>query len=185
VKYVPSTHSLNPLEILHVRLNHINEQQLKEVVRNQSVIGLGYDYNDIKNLSLPMCDACMKGKMKALATPPSISSNSYLPFELLSLDTVFFNTLSYRKYKYVALYVDKCTRKLFAYPMKHKSELVNTLKQIISEYDPVRYPSISKLKVILTDCATESMSSNFMKVLKDNSITLQTSAPYKHQQNFV
>jgi hypothetical protein len=29
------------------------------------------------------------------------------------------------------------------------------------------------------------MSSNFMKVLKDNNITLQTSAPYKHQQNFV
>jgi len=122
----------------------------------------------------------MKGKMRAFPCPPSISKDSYPPFELLSLDTVFFKTLSYRKHKYVALYVDKCTKKLFAYPMKHKNELVDSLKQIISEYDTTRYPSISKLKVILTDCASESLASNFLKVLKDNHITLQTSAPYKH-----
>ena len=69
--------------------------------------------------------------------------------------------------------------------MKEKSELVNTLKQLLTEYNSDKYPSISKLKIILTDCASESFSEKFLKVLEDNNIILQTSAPYKHQQNLV
>ena len=73
-----TTYNMNPLEILHVKLGHANEDLIKWIVKNNLIIGLNVKYDDIKNISLPMCDACMKGKMKAFPIPPSITYKGWL-----------------------------------------------------------------------------------------------------------
>lgn len=174
---------LNPLEVLHVKLGHASESLIKWIVRNGIVNGLGYNYDQIKNLHLPVCDACMKGKMKALPVPLSVSNKEYSVFELLSLDIIALNTRSIRGFNYSAIYVDKCTTKVFAYHMPNKTKLLQTLIDIIQQYG--HYPRAVQLRFLQSDFGSESLSNKFLNYLYDNHIILQTSAPYKHQQNLV
>jgi hypothetical protein len=109
---------LNPLEVLHVKLGHVGEDTIKWAVRNDSMIGLGYTYDEIKNLTLKQCPSCMEGKMEAFPIPPSITTRQYGVFEYLSVDILSWTYVSVRGYQYTALYVDKCTKHLFHYHMK-------------------------------------------------------------------
>jgi hypothetical protein len=131
-----STHSgLNPLEWLHVRLAHVNERLLKHIVKNNIVLGLGVKWDEIKNIKLKLCDACQRGKMKAFPVPASISNKVYGIFEFISVDIVYFNEPSIKNYLFSALYVDKATSKVFQYAMKNKSDLLDSLKSLIREYE--------------------------------------------------
>jgi len=81
IKFKATTVGLNPLEILHLKLGHANETLIKWCVKHGIVMGTGYTYDEIKNLTLPLCDACMRGKMKAFPIPASISERQYGIFE--------------------------------------------------------------------------------------------------------
>jgi hypothetical protein len=183
IKYRATSVGLNPLEVLHVKLGHASEDLIKWIIKNGVVKGLDYTYDQIKNLHLPLCDACMKGKMKAFPVPMSIFNKEYGVFELLSLDIIAFNIRSIRGHNYSAIYVDKCTTKVFAYHMSQKNKLLQTLKYIIQHYG--HYPRAVRLRFIQTDFGSEAISNSFLNYLYENNIMLQTSAPYKHQQNLV
>ena len=131
IKYAATTGALNPLEVLHVKLGHAPEALIKWIVKNGVVKGLGYTYDQIKNCTLKLCHACMLGRMRAFPIPASISRKEYGIFEMLSLDIIIFKKASIRHFTCTALYVDKCTSRLFAYHMKSKSELLDTLQRII------------------------------------------------------
>ena len=108
-----TTHNMNPLEILHVKLGHVNEDLIKWIVKNNIIIGLNVKYNDIKDLHLQLCDACMKGKMKAFPIPPSITYKAYQIFEHIACDIIDFNRKSCRGYRYLFLFIEKATTKTF------------------------------------------------------------------------
>jgi transposase InsO family protein len=181
-----SSHSgLNPLEWLHVRLAHANERLLKHIVKNNVVSGIGVTWDEIKHLNLKMCDACMRGKMKSFPLPASITNKQYGIFEYISVDIVYFNSPSIKNYLYSALYVDKATTKVFQYPMKLKSELLETLKSLIRDYGKKQNPKSIEIRILQSDWATEITSKEFTDFLKDNNIKFQSSAPSKHAQNLV
>ena len=95
---------LNPLEVLHVKLAHAPVNIIRQIIgtdkRPPSVLGLGYTHNDIKNCELPICDACMRGKMKAFTIPPSISNHVYEPFEFITCDLIPFSITTIRGYNH-------------------------------------------------------------------------------------
>jgi hypothetical protein len=179
-----ATHAnLDPLEWLHVRLAHINEHLIKHIVKHDIVLGLGVTYDQIKNQKLKICDACTRGKMKALTLPYSISHTSYGIFEYISLDIIFFPIQSYKHYTCSALYMDKCTNKIFAYHMKLKSELLNTFKQLINDNNHHKNPKSLTIRILQSDFEQTILSSEFITFLQTNNIEFQSSAPYKHAQN--
>ena len=135
-----STKGLNPLEVLHVKLSHANEALIKHLVYHNLVDGAIYKWADIKDLTLGICDACMKGKMKAFPIPPPMSDKVYGIFEFITVDIMYMTRRSVRGYLYVALFVCKTTTKTFPKLMRYKSELLPKFKELLSETILPRIP---------------------------------------------
>ena len=127
----------------------------------------------------------MRGKMKSFPIPASITNKVYKVFEYVSVDIVYFNSPSIKNFLYSALYVDKATTKVFQYPMKLKSELLETLKSLIREYGKGQNPKSIELRILQSDWSTEITNKEFTDYLKENNIKFQSSAPSKHAQNLV
>jgi hypothetical protein len=176
---------LTLLQWLHVRLGHCNEQLLKHIVKENVVLGSGVSWKDINKLSLPLCEACMRGKMKAFPIPASISRKLYEVFEYLTCDYVSFKVKSIRHYKGIYIYADKASNRTFGYLVKKKSEWLNTFKMIQLEYGPKSNINSVPTRYFLTDYATEVHDKDFSTYLLENRIKLLNSAPYKHAQNFI
>jgi hypothetical protein len=170
--------NLNPLEVLHVILGHIPESTIKRIVKQNLVNGLKFSYEQIKNLKLGICPTCMMTKMKAF---PTMEPVSYGAFECLSFDIIEFGqqVRSIDGYRYVAFYVDHCTNKLMVYGMKRKDEL------IIRQYGPTRNRNSLTLNYLNCDSGLEQLEATFLTYCRANNIYINTSAPYKHQQNFI
>lgn len=182
IRYKATTAGLNPLEILHVKNGHANEHLLKWMVQKNVVNGLQYTYNDVKNLHLPLCPACMQGRMKAFPILPSISTNEYLPGEYISFDIISFKVKSIRNYKYSAIYVDKSSGKVIAHHLKRKSDLLKSLKDVCRLVSTLRPPR--KLRFLQSDPESVTTSSEFKDYLAQPGVNIKPlkAAPKKHQQ---
>ena len=178
-----STRGLNPLEVLHVKLSHANEALIKHLVYHNLVDGTIYKWADIKDLTLGICDACMKGKMKAFPIPPSMSDKEYGIFEFITVDIMYMTRRSVRGYLYVALFVCKTTTKTFPKLMRYKSELLPKFKELLSENNITKNPNIVEIRYLLSDSDSNITDIEFEKYMRSENITLYTSAPYKKQQN--
>ena len=179
--------NLNPLEVLHVILGHIPEDQIKRIVRYNLLNGLKFSYEQIKHLKLGLCPTCIVTKMRAFPIYRSLSNIQYGIFECISFDIIEFGqrTRSIDGYRYVALYVDHCTNKLMVYGMKHKDELLSTLKLLVHQYGSTRNSNSLKLTYLNCDSGSEQLEQEFLRYCRFNNIYLLVSAPYKHQQNFI
>jgi hypothetical protein len=164
-KYRATTSGLNPLQVLHVRLGHASEDLIKWIVKSGVCDGLGYTYNQIKHLQLPLCDACMKGRMKAFPRLPSMTTSTYGIFEYITLDIIHLNRKSCHGYKYSALFVDKCSTKTFAYHLKRKSDLVTTFKKLLRDYHSQRFPRCLEMRILHTDFDSLVLDKNLNDVL--------------------
>jgi hypothetical protein len=178
-KYLTTSCGLNPLKVLHVWLGHSSEDLIKWIVKSGVCDGLGYTYGQIKHLQLPLCDACMKSRMKAFPIPPSMTS-TYGIFEYITLEIIHLFRKSCRGYKYSTLFVDKCSTKTFAYHPKRKSDLVTAFKKLLRDYHPHRFPLCLEMRILYKDFDSLVLDENFNLVEKN--IRLRTTAPYKHQQ---
>ena len=168
-----------------MKLGHVGEDTIKWAARNNSLIGMGFTYDDIKHLTLKMCPACMEGKMEAFPVPPSMTTRTYNVFEYISVDILIWTYTSVRGFKYTALYVDKCTKHLFHYHMKSKSELLETFKTLIKEHGKSKNPRAVEIRYLQGDSGSELLSTEFTTYTKDNNIVLLVGAPYKHEQVLV
>jgi hypothetical protein len=61
----------------------------------------------------------------------SMTTSKYVIFEHITLDIIHLNRKSCRGYKYSALFVDKCSTKIFAYYLKRKCDLVTAFKRFV------------------------------------------------------
>lgn len=118
---------LNLLEVLHVILGHLSEQQINRIVKNNLVNGLKFAYDQIKHLKLGLCPICVMTKMRVYR---SLSIKQHGILEYISFDILKFGqyTLSIDGYRYVVLYVDQCTNKLMVYGMKTNDKLLLNVK---------------------------------------------------------
>jgi hypothetical protein len=81
---------INVLNLLHNRFGHLPEKKLKAIAKNGNIKGLGLCYDDIKDLHLDVCDACIRAKMRKLPVKPTESKNNEerKPFEKVGADIV-------------------------------------------------------------------------------------------------
>jgi hypothetical protein len=176
---------LNLLQWCHVRLGHPSEEALKRMIKNQSVLGIGVKWDEVKNMELGLCDSCLKSRMHAFPVPASISRKEYQIFEYITCDYCPMSVVSVQGYRGIYVYGDKRSERLFGYLVKSKSEWLDTFKSLIEEYGPAQNENSQKVKILLTDYAREIHEQGFSEYLATNGIRLYNSAPYKHHQNLI
>jgi hypothetical protein len=73
------------LDVLHVRLGHMSEKNIKYSVRNHLFAGCDIQYDEIKDLKLHFCYTCQMGRMHAFSCPGS-TKKQYKPLECIGVD---------------------------------------------------------------------------------------------------
>ena len=124
--------------MLHVILGHIPEEQIKRIVRYNVLDGLKFTYDQIKHLKLGLCPSCIVAKMRAFPIYRSLSNIQYGIFECI------FGWLSLCGI--VAIY-----------GMKHKDELLSTLKLLAHQYGPTRNTNSLQLTYLNCDSGSEQL----------------------------
>jgi hypothetical protein len=166
------------LQEWHERFGHLNEKDLKNIIRKQKVDGI-----DIKaDEALPVCETCVKGKQTRKPFTRSVSQSTEL-LELVHTDVcgpVRVNSLAGSRY-FVTFIDDKSTW-CEVYFMKKKSEVTEKFK----EYKClVEKKTERKIKTIRSDNGTEYTSHYLKDFLKQEGIRHELTVEYTPQQNGV
>jgi hypothetical protein len=161
-KYRATTSGLNPLDVFHVRLGHASEDLIKWIVKSGVCDGLDYTYDQIKHLQLPLCDACIKGRMKHFPILPSMTTSAYGIFEYLTLDIIHLNRKS--------CLVDKCSTKTFAYHLKRKSDLITVFKKLLRDHNPQRFLRCLEMRILHSGFDSLVLDKHFNDVLVEKNI---------------
>ena len=110
---------VNNTVLWHNRLGHMSEKGMHILHKH------GYLLDDDVNLPLPFCDTCIKGKQHKVSFPvsvPTCSSTNVL--EYLHADVWGpASVTTYGGYSYFLSIVDDCSRKVWVFLLKHKSDV--------------------------------------------------------------
>ncbi|KNZ53850.1 hypothetical protein VP01_3119g2 [Puccinia sorghi] len=154
-------------EELHKSLGHVSYARLKQK------LGI-----PLKNIT--KCEACALGKITK-ASFKSKHQRASRPFEELHLDLIGpISPTSREGDKYILTVVDSNTRYCSATPINLKSDVYNTLSNIL-KFEAKRfgyYPS-----VLHSDRGREFLNSTMEEFCKEHLIKCRTSDPYTPQQN--
>jgi hypothetical protein len=155
-KYRATASGLNPLEILHVRLGHTSEDLIQWIVKSGVCDGLGYTYDQIKHLQLPLCDVCMKGRMKAFPIRPSMTASTYGIFEYLTLNII-----------QLIVAADTSTPHCLSTNvlLRHLLTIVTAFKKLLRDYHPQRLPRCLEMRILHTDFDFLVLDMHFNDVL--------------------
>jgi hypothetical protein len=166
------------LQEWHERFGHLNEKDLKNIIRKQKVDGI-----DIKaDEALPVCETCVKGKQTRKPFTRSVSQSTEL-LELVHTDVcgpMRVNSLAGSRY--FVTFIDDKSRWCEVYFMKKKSEVIEKFK----EYKClVEKKTERKIKTVRSDNGTEYTSHYLEDFLKQEGIRHELTVEYTSQQNGV
>jgi hypothetical protein len=166
------------LQEWHERFGHLNEKDLKNIIRKQKVDGI-----DIKaDEALPVCETCVKGKQTRKPFTRSVSQSTEL-LELVHTDVcgpMRVNSLAGSRY--FVTFIDDKSRWCEVYFMKKKSEVIEKFK----EYKClVEKKTERKIKTVRSDNGTEYTSHYLEDFLKQEGIRHELTVEYTPQQNGV
>jgi hypothetical protein len=166
------------LQEWHERFGHLNEKDLKNIIRKQKVDGI-----DIKaDEALPVCETCVKGKQTRKPFTRSVSQSTEL-LELVHTDVcgpMRVNSLAGSRY--FVTFIDDKSRWCEVYFMKQKSEVIEKFK----EYKClVEKKTERKIKTVRSDNGTEYTSHYLEDFLKQEGIRHELTVEYRPQQNGV
>ncbi|KNZ56017.1 hypothetical protein VP01_251g9 [Puccinia sorghi] len=158
---------LSAAEELHKALGHVSYARIKQK------LGI-----PLKNIT--RCEACALGKITK-ASFKSKHQRASRPFEELHLDLIGpISPTSREGDRYILTVVDSNTRYCSATPINLKSDVYETLSNILN-YEAKRfgyYPS-----VLHSDRGREFINSTMEEYCKEHLIKCRTSDPYTPQQN--
>ena len=185
--------SLNPLEVLKVRLGFSNIKHIRDLVRLQAVNGLGVTNDQIKSFQLSKSLAEYQGNMHAFPIYPTLSNNIHKGLgETWSLDPVPMPLKSIEGYHGYYSFVESSIkfRLAIGYKSDTATNLVHACDILLKLYGHQSLPHVKPLRVIILDSATTHLSQEFSEWCNNppspNPIVHRhTSAPYKHQQNLI
>jgi transposase InsO family protein len=89
------------------------------------------------------------------------------------------STESFGGARYMALFVDDYTGMIFVYTMKSKTDIVNHMKDVITEANAAGH----KIRHVRSDNAKEFIGQDMKKILRNYSILHKVSTPYCPEQN--
>lgn len=159
----------------HKRLGHLCRYGMNNLKQGQA-IGLEYDEVDKEP-----CVSCIEGKQsrKPFKTIACKKSTSLL--EIIHSDICGpMSEVSFQGNRYVIFFIDDYSRRVFAYFMSTKTEVMSKFCEFQSY---VETQTGSKIKILRTDNGSEYVNKQFENYLTSKGIEHQTSVPYSPQQN--
>jgi hypothetical protein len=162
----------------HRRFGHLNIASLKFLLQNQMVDEL--NFNELEKPSF--CEPCLEGKQQRQPFPDS-KSMSKRALDLVHSDVCGkFDSQSLGGCLYMVTFIDDCTRYVWSYPLKRKSDVFEKFK----EWKAMAERSVGhKLKTFRTDNGGEYTSGEFKKYLQSEGIKHELTVPKNPEQNGV
>jgi hypothetical protein len=168
------------LELWHCRLGHLNIKGVHALQIMVSGMNLG-------NMPCPtssfVCEGCIEGKQHCKPFLSDEGMHVIKPLEIVHSDVCGpMRTTSLGGARYFVTYIDNFSRKVCVYLLKSKGECLKKFKEFKAL---VKTQSDHKIKVFRSDNGGEYISKGFQGFLKAHGIEMQTSTPYRPQQNGV
>jgi histone deacetylase 1/2 len=156
----------------HRRLGHLGSDALSKVICSK-VISCN------KCTTEPLCHACQLGRHVRLPFSMSTSRASK-PFDLIHCDLWTSPILSASGYKYYLVILDDCTHYTWTFPLRLKSERLETLSNFFA-YARTQFGA--SIKAVQCDNGREFDHSSARTFLLTHGAILRMSCPYTSQQN--
>lgn len=169
-----TTHGLNALQLLHIRLNHASKQVLLRMLMTNSATGLGTTYKACKDLTIGPCDACLKSKLTVEQISPRQNPRSLLPNQRdVYMDTMTMDTPSLQGNKYITFIFHEPTDRIFAYfsPTKEDQHVV-----LRKHYEEMLRPRGLQIRHVYSDCEGVYLNRKFQA-------EFASSPPYADKKN--
>ena len=169
------------VDLWHLRFNHLNQDDLQKMERNQSVRGL-----DIVG-GRPVkgnCVGCALGKQHREKLVAVSERRVTKPLELIHSDLVGpMEVESFQTHrKYILTFIDDSTRRSWIYLLKTKDEVFSWFKLWKAQ---VELQSGSKVKTLRSDGGGEYVGQDMRNWLAEQGIVQEFSNAYTPQQNGV
>jgi len=146
-------------------LGHINEVDIKSMIRNEKVIGIKLNLNE----NMKNCEICVQGKQLKNPFTKSDSKSSDL-LELVPSDFCGpMRVKSHGSSRYFVTFIDDKTRWCEIYFLKQKSEVIEKFKEYMHL---VENQTGRNIKTLRTDNGKEYVNNEFSTFLKKRALSM-------------
>jgi len=167
------------LGLWHLRFNHLNEEDLKQLARTNAVRGLEMSGGHaVKG----RCSGCALGKQHRDPFPQAEKRETKI-LELIHSDLIgpLPETIQTRK-KWIMVLIDDCSRRSWVYLLASKDEVSETFQRWKKQ---VEKRTGAEVKTLRTDGGGEYINREFLEFLSEEGISKETTTPYSPQSNGV
>ncbi len=176
VNYASVTCEQSSVDRWHLRLGHLNGQQLERIVQKDLAVGVSIPRKE----ELSFCEGCVEGKMHRKPFKPVGEIHSTRKLQLVHSDVcgpMQIESMGGKKY-YVTFMDDYCT----VYFLRHKSEVLETFKEFEAA---VTNESDRRIGTLRTDNGGEYLSKEFEDYLMSKGTRHELTVPHSPEQNGV
>ena len=126
------------------------------------------------------CVICWKAKFRSPVRGLRVSTENYIPGSLLNIDFKFYDYVSIRDFTSVLTIIDAKTRYLWVFPGCDKKPPINKLTLF---FDTIQKQNMTINQIHVDEGGELARSTDFIQLLLDQSITLQTTGGYNSWLN--
>ena len=176
---------LNPLEILHVCMNHASRERILWHVKSGAISGLQFTYDEVKRCSMRQCDTCKAAKTRRQSIYSSYTIRTYLPLQRIYMDVMFFGIRSINGYHAILLIGDVCTDTLFPFGLADvtSENVALCLEKLFKMYGHGVNRVAVKTQFINFDNGMENLGTETMAFLRKEDIRPLLSAARRKEQS--
>jgi len=166
-------------QVWHERFGHANYKVIQQLANSSAVDGMQMTIKSNANKEDRFCETCVFGK-QCRKTFNTSDNRADKPGTLIHFDICGpMSTESFGGARYMALFVDDYTGMIFVYTRKSKADIVNHMKDIITEANAAGH----KIRRVRSDNAKKFIGQDMKKILRNYSILHEVSTPYCPEQN--
>jgi hypothetical protein len=172
-----ATGNPNSLSLWHLRLGHLNTQDVKKLASENMVEGIAINPKDVA----VNCEGCSLGKQSRVPFPKNSSKKKDDVLQLVHSDVCGpLSVTSVGGSVYFVTYTDDFSNYLWVYMLKQKSDVPNTFIEWLTL---VENQTDKRVKEFRSDNGGEYISKCFTNICKERGIATQPTIPYTPQQN--
>jgi transposase InsO family protein len=171
---LPPDHSLLGY---HQRFSHIGLKPLKALLKSNKIVP-----SVMNEIEVQRCPTCVQAKMPRKAFKSRAAHRSSKPGQLIHSDVASYEVVSREGYKYFITFIDDCSKFLYVFPMKLKSDSFACFKIFRAFFEKSGSHTIIALR---TDNGGEYLSNEFSSYLASSGIRHEPGPPHSPQLNGV
>lgn len=175
IAMLAGTEDTQPIEIWHIRLGHLNQASIQQLVSRSTGMTIG----PAKQQTISMCcESCLRGAQhKSISHMRSGKVTKRLQHVWTDIKGPLLEKDIYG-FRYMVIFIDELTRWTEQYPMLARSDLFNIYKL----YE-ARMERLSGEYVVHLHADGEYISNDFRLHLRNKGISLFLTQPYAQQMN--